>query len=375
MIEKNFNRESSNSQEEIHATHYDMVVFCHLRWQFVYQRPQHVISRMATDRKVLFVEEPIGAALPHESKGNLMKITDNLHVLQPRVNAIPEIASILPYFIANENVEIGWFYSASFTPLLNSRKFNSVVYDCMDELTLFKNAPQELVSFEEILLAQADIVFTGGKSLYESKNSRHKNVSCFPSSVDQEHFAKAKNGIDIPADIASIPKPIVGYFGVIDERIDFDLIAETAQARPEISFVMIGPLAKISEEDLPRAKNLHYLGMKQYTELPAYIKAFSIAMMPFALNDATKYISPTKTLEYMAAGKPIISTGIVDVVRDYSTSVSIIDSTETFVNAIDSLISSEKTEIIAQRYDDILQKTSWNNTVSQMEQLINRLKS
>ena len=346
---------------------YDMVVFCHLRWDFVYQRPQHIISRLANTMKILLVEEPWHR--PGQEGSSLTQITQNLHVLQPNVHHIEEIAGLLPHY-TGKTVAAGWFYSASFIPLLDYFNFDTVVYDCMDELSLFKGAPQKLVEQEQQLMQKADIVFTGGKSLYESKVQYHDNVHCFPSSVDREHFAHALNGIALPQDIASIAGPIVGYFGVIDERIDLALLNETALLKPELSFVMIGPLAKIGEHDLPRLHNIHYLGMKDYKELPGYLKAFSIAMMPFALNDATKYISPTKTLEYMAAGKPIISTAIHDVVRDYSESVSIIDTSDEFSEAIDELLFKAGNVDDIVDYEEILEKTSWDATAEKMQSLL-----
>lgn len=347
---------------------YDMVVFCHLRWDFVYQRPQHIISRFATHSKILLIEEPWHRE--EEEGSRLNKVSDTLHILQPNVRSIEEIADILPQYISDANITTGWFYSAAFVPLLDHFKFDKVVYDCMDELSLFKGAPEKLIEQEKYLVANADIVFTGGKSLYESKSQLHNNVYCFPSSVDQAHFAKAQNGIALPEDIRNLSSPIVGYFGVIDERIDLELLRETAALKPDVTFVMIGPLAKIGDHELPRLNNIHYLGMKDYTELPGYLKAFTVAMMPFALNDATKYISPTKTLEYMAAGKPIISTAIRDVVRDYKSCVPIVANAEEFAAAIDQAITNYPDIFITHEYKLILQNTSWDNTAEKMNQLI-----
>lgn len=346
---------------------YDMVVFCHLRWDFVYQRPQHLISRMANDLKILLIEEPWHRE--HEEGSRLTIINDNLHVLQPNVWNIEEIGTVLAQYVSKK-AATGWFYSASFVPLLNYFEFDTIVYDCMDELALFKNAPEKLIEQERYLMANANVVFTGGKSLYESKAQHHDNVHCFPSSVDEEHFAKAQNGIELPHDIASISGPIAGYFGVIDERLNLQLINDVAVLKPEMNFVMIGPLAKIGEHDLPRQYNIHYLGMKDYKELPGYLKAFNVAMMPFALNDATKYISPTKTLEYMAAGKPIISTAIKDVVRDYSSCVAIVESAEEFAAAIDNHIAAAPDVALERAYATILKNTSWNATANKMKILI-----
>lgn len=347
---------------------YDMIVFCHLRWQFVYQRPQHLISRLSATMNILLVEEPVH--LNSEESGKLIKVSDSLHILQPNVKDIESIGDILPQYVKNTSVPVGWFYSASFSPLLEQIKFESVIYDCMDELSLFKGAPIHLVNQEKYLMAHADIIYTGGKSLYESKKQLHDNVYCFPSSVDESHFAKALNGIKVPDDIAGIKSPIVGYYGVIDERIDLELLHNAAKQMPEVSFVMIGPLAKIEDSDLPRESNIHYLGMKSYAELPHYLKAFDIAMMPFALNDATKYISPTKTLEYMAAGRPIISTKIKDVVRDYSNCVSLIDNAAEFCAAIKNITQNTDRSELKKEYNAILEKTSWDNTANKMSSII-----
>lgn len=345
---------------------YNMVVFCHLRWGFVYQRPQHLISRMAKHYKILFVEEPIAYDIEtEENEYHLEIVNDKLHILKPKVKDIAAIKDILQPLLKNSNLEVGWFYSASFSPLLTDLDFDTVVYDCMDELSLFKGAPQELITQEKFLLSEAHIVFTGGKSLYESKMKYHKNVYCFPSSVDRNHFAQALNNIDIPEDMKNIRKPVIGYFGVIDERINLSLLQETAKLQPNMGFVMIGPLAKIGEEDLPREENIYYLGMKSYQLLPNYLKAFDIAMMPFALNDATKYISPTKTLEYMAAGKPIVSTAIKDVVRDYSNCISIIDTAKEFAQTLEDLWKVYQPDHTSE-YEDILQNTSWDATANRM---------
>ncbi len=357
-----------NASSNTEAKQYDMIVFCHLRWQFVYQRPQHLISRMSKTFKILMVEEPIGFNDAEEFTAEISEINPQLHIMQPKVRSIEDIAKVLPKYVSNTFVAVGWFYSASFSPILDSMGFGTVVYDCMDELSLFKGAPQSLIDQEQFLLERAAIVFTGGKSLYDSKEKMHNNVFCFPSSVDEKHFSQALNGIIAPSDIANISGPIVGYFGVIDERINLDLIKEAAERLPEFSFVMIGPLAKIDDSDLPRLPNIHYLGMKSYDELPAYLKAFDIAMMPFALNDATKYISPTKTLEYMAAGKPIISTRIKDVERDYNHCVDIIDNADEFCAAIIAQKAKGFSEIVD--YSEILANTSWDATAAKMETII-----
>lgn len=350
---------------------YDLVVFCHLRWDFVYQRPQHIISRMSEDYKILFVEEPWPSSDPGHS---LKMLSSNLHIFRPNISHLDELPEVLSQILGTSEVPMAWFYSPSFCTVLKHLQFETVIYDCMDELSLFKGAPASLIQQERVLLENTDIVFTGGRSLFEAKQPHHLNVHCFPSSVDFDHFARARNGISLPSDISEIPSPIVGYFGVVDERLDLELIEETAAKLPEVSFVFIGPVVKISESDLPRLPNIHYLGMKDYQTLPNYLKAFNVAMMPFALNDATKYISPTKTLEYMAAGKPIVSTRVKDVEREYSNSVHLVsDSTEFVENLRKIMYPKEVDSTHVDRYGEILNKTSWNSTVSRMKDAIGEL--
>ena len=345
---------------------YDMIVFCHLRWDFVYQRHQHIISRMSEQYNILVIEEPVhndGLSLY-----DIEEINENLSILKPKVDNIADIKKVLKK-LQISHIDIAWFYSPAFVDLLPYLKVDTIIYDCMDELSQFKGASSELRAQEKLLLQEANLVFTGGKSLYEAKCKLSADAHCFPSSVDVPHFKKANGHVDIPADIKSIERPIVGYIGVIDERINLLLLQEIAQLQPEVSFVMIGPLAKIGDEDLPRASNIHYLGMKKYKELPGYLRAFDIAMMPFALNESTEFISPTKTLEYMAADKPIISTPIKDVVRDYANALEVINSPEEFSEAIQKLLLAESTHD-SDRYEEILRKTSWDNTVKNMMQLV-----
>lgn len=356
----------------------DLVVFSHLRWEFVTQRPQHIIGRFAKDRKVLFVEEPIGYDSRCEGRANIVRINQNLTVLQPCINhynMIDELEPIVLEYMQRLDIKEPnlWFYSAAFHEMTQRIPHRGVIYDCMDELSAFKGASKTLIAQEKALLQKADVVFTGGKSLYEAKQRLSKHVFCYPSSVDQGHFEKALSAATVvPSDIASIQHPIVGYYGVIDERIDLKLLDQIAQLRPDVSFVMIGPVVKINEHELPRRSNLHYLGSKPYNDLPAYLKAFVIAMMPFALNEATEFISPTKTLEYIAALKPVISTPIFDVKRDYSKVLSIVSNAPEFLAAIDHYLHENANDVIKrkQEYACILQAVSWDKTVAAMKQNI-----
>jgi len=274
----------------------------------------------------------------------------------------------------SQNIEnyVLWFYTPMAMDFAADLEPAVTVFDCMDELSAFKFAPPELIANEKRLLEKADLVFTGGQSLYEAKKEKHARVYPFPSSIDAAHFEQARTITEEPEDQQSIARPRFGYYGVIDERIDLKLLAETAERLSERQFIMIGPVVKISEDELPRRANIHYLGGKNYQELPAYLAGWDVALMPFALNESTKYISPTKTPEYLAAGKPVVSTPIRDVVRPYGELglVYIAATADEFVSACEAALQ-ENTEARIKSADEFLSEISWDKTWSQMAELIN----
>jgi glycosyltransferase involved in cell wall biosynthesis len=237
------------------------------------------------------------------------------------------------------------------------------VYDCMDELSAFRGAPPGLLRLEQDLLNRADLVFTGGRSLYEAKRDRHPRVFCFPSSIDAAHFGKARAPQPDPADQAGIPRPRIGFFGVVDERMDLDLVRALAERRPDWRFVMIGPVAKIDTASLPRLPNLHWLGGKRYADLPAYLSGWDAGFMPFALNESTRFISPTKTPEFLAAGLPVVSTPVLDVVRDYGEAglVEIAEGPAAFADALARALSRPRTGWL-EAVDRRLAEISWDRT-------------
>lgn len=260
-----------------------------------------------------------------------------------------------------------WFYTPMALAFTSHVRARAVIYDCMDELSMFHGAPPALTFRERQLLQRADVVFTGGHSLYERKRTQHPNIHAFPSSVDVPHFARARDLLADPADQAAIPHPRAGFFGVIDERMDLALIDELAESRSELQIVMIGPIAKIDPAQLPRRPNLHWLGSKTYDELPAYLAGWDVAMLPFARNDATRFISPTKTPEYLAAGKPVVSTSIRDVVRPYGEQglAWIADTAPEFAQAIDEALASDPAARLAHG-DAFLAELSWDRTWGEM---------
>jgi glycosyltransferase involved in cell wall biosynthesis len=358
-----------------------LVCFSHLRWNFVYQRPQHLLSRFSKQFNVFFVEEPIfDAASDHlevsTSSENLWVVVPHLREGLREEESIAVQKELLSQLFIERNIVKYFFWYYTPMMLSVSDHFNPVmtVYDCMDELSAFKFAPQSLKDKENELFTKADLVFTGGYSLYEAKKHRHPDVHPFPSSIDTEHYFKARLYTIDPADQQSIPHPRIGFFGVIDERIDLTLIEGIARRKPEWHIVMIGPIAKIGPESLPKLPNIHYLGMKHYSELPSYISGWDIAMMPFAHNESTRYISPTKTPEYLAAGKPVISTPIIDVLRQYGRNglVNIAGTPEEFVRVASLELENNDRDEWLQHVNEFLSQNSWDKTWQKMMYLITR---
>ena len=323
---------------------FDVVVFSHLRWRWVYQRPQHLLTRLAKDHRVWYIEEPVMA----DTDQGWLETEDaaaNVSVVRPHLEAeypffvgeqIPPLTDMVTRLVVEQRIEPRalWLYTPMALPVAQELDPLAVAYDCMDALAMFRFAPPELVEREAQLMRWADVVFTGGPSLYNAKVGQHPNLHCFPSSIDVAHFRRALDpDLQEPPDQASLPHPRLGYFGVIDERLDYDLLGSLARARPDWQIIMVGPMTKVNPDDLPSSPNLHYLGQQPYESLPAYISGWDVAFMPFALNEATRFISPTKTLEYMAAGRAIVSTPITDVVESYGDIVYIADSSEAFIAA------------------------------------------
>lgn len=357
---------------------YDLVCLSHLRWDFVYQRPQHLLSRCARERRVFFIEEPIFDA--ESARLDASGRADNLMVVVPHLPANLDeqaVDAALQKLVDALFVEQGisdcvlWYYTPMAVAWTSHLEPLAVVYDCMDELSAFKDAPRRIKQQEAELFNRANLVFTGGQSLYEAKRGQHPHVYAFPSSIDTAHFARAREVMEDPADQAPIPSPRLGFFGVIDERLDVELLAGLAQARPRWQLVMIGPVVKIDPLSLPSSSNIHYLGSKSYTDLPAYIARWDVALLPFARNESTHFISPTKTPEYLAAGRPVVSTSIRDVVRPYGQQrlVRIADTVTDFVAAVEAALTEEGGERI-RRVDAFLAQNSWDRTWARMRQLV-----
>lgn len=358
-----------------------LVCLSHLRWGFVYQRPQHLMSRMARRFDVLFFEEP----LPGEGATPYLDVfpqPSGVTVVTPRLPAGLDAAQtdaclrdlLDGYLRDNPHPELLLWYFTPMSLTFSEHLTPSVtIYDCMDELSAFHGAPPQLIAREKQLLAKADVVFTGGVSIWEAKKTQHPNAHAMPSSVDVQHFGAARNGLPEPADQAAIAHPRLGFFGVIDERFDLGLMEAVARQRPDWQWVILGPVVKIDPASLPQLPNVHYLGGKGYDQLPAYLGGWDVATMPFARNEATRFISPTKTPEYLAGGCPVVSTSITDVVRTYGHSevVHIADDPATFIAAVEqALIQRQDPQRLLAEADKALLGMSWDNTWNAMMEQI-----
>ncbi|MBZ7927180.1 glycosyltransferase (plasmid) [Ensifer adhaerens] len=357
-----------------------LVCFSHLRWRFVFQRPQQLMTLATRHYKVLYVEEPLfeeGAEPTLRSErdeSGVGVLTPILPATLTEAQAVAEQTRLTRELAADlgERIHVCWYYTPMAYEFSDGIEADILVYDCMDELSAFKGAPQRLAENERRLLRVADLLFTGGMSLYEAKRRLHRAVCAFPSSVDQHHFRKARRpSLPEPASQSHLRHPRIGYFGVIDERMDLNLVEAAARLRPNFEFILVGPVVKIEETSLPRRENLHWLGRQDYAVLPNFLRGWDVAFMPFALNASTRFISPTKTPEFLAAGIPVVSTAVKDVVRPYGERglVKICDTPESLVCAVDALLS-QPTERWLGEVDTFLAGMSWEKTWAEMHGLI-----
>ena len=355
-----------------------LICFSHLRWDFVLQRPQHLMHRFAAHKRVFFFEEPIPcdhhlAYLeyhPFEGTG-VVAVRPRLPRGWNEVDQEAGLRRLLDLLLVINRVErpLLWFYTPMMFGFAEHVAAAAIVYDCMDELANFHFAPARLKALEARLIERADVVFTGGYSLYEAKRGLHDNIHPFPSSVDAAHFGAAR----ARADATALPGKRFGFYGVIDERMDLELLAAVAAARPDWTFEIVGPVVKIGADDLPRLPNLSFPGASDYADLPAHLSRWHVALMPFRIDATTRYISPTKTPEYLAAGKPVVSTPIPDVVRQYGDvdGVRIADGPARFVEACEAaLLLAQRPQDWLPQVDALLDGMSWDGTFGQMRDLV-----
>jgi len=373
----NRNNSTTDSEESIQK---NLLCFSHLRWDFVFQRPQHLLTRFSHDVNVFFLEEPVLDA-PEAAFMEFDQKSDTLTVMRPHLQSAlsteetnKTLVALLNGFLKQDDLQdwMFWYYTPMALSFSAHLKPATVIFDCMDELSAFDFAPKELIELEGKLLQIADVVFTGGRSLYEAKKHQHGNIYSFPSSIDKKHFALSRSIKTEPEDQARIVGVKLGFFGVIDERFDLELIEYLSEQKPNWQIILIGPVVKIDPSSLPQRSNIHYLGQKSYQQLPGYLSGWDLALIPFKLNDSTRFISPTKTPEYLAAGVPVVSTPIRDVVNPYGIQelVEIAESLEEFLFAAETALREKQSPAWLAKVDLFLADKSWDHTYVQMKQKI-----
>jgi glycosyltransferase involved in cell wall biosynthesis len=365
-----------------------LLVFSHLRWGFVYQRPQHLLTRLADHWRVVFVEEPLHCDGP--ARLDVQQQGPNLTVLVPHTpvaaagfhdDQLATLQALVTTWLQARRlqVDVAWLYTPMALPLVQATGASGLVYDCMDELAAFKDAPRQLRQRETALLQAADLVLTGGPSLYEAKRGMNPNVHCIPGAVDAAHFAAGNLRPGSDEDLAAqhlqgrLPHPRLGFYGVIDERLDIDLVAALADAHPEWAVVMAGPVVKIDPATLPRRTNLHWLGMQPYERLPYLLAGWDLCLMPFAQNASTRFISPTKTLEYMAGEKPVVSTPIRDVISLYGEAVAVAHGGhQSFIQACEALLAESGTQRYRRAHEmlNTVSMHSWDRSAASVHALM-----
>lgn len=357
----------------------DLLVFSHLRWDFIFQRPHHILSRYGKYRRVYYFEEPV-FGMTEIPRIHIKETNENVLVVVPHLPStlVPEklhaiLSELIDELIYEEEIIdfTLWYYSPLALEFSRHLTPKTTIFDCMDELSSVYPNSDRFNALEKELLEKADLVFMGGFTLFESKKHLHKNMHPFPSSIDFHHFSKARQKLIEPDDQIHIPHPRIGFYGLIDQRINLELIHELAKIKPHYQFIVAGPIINIDKSKLPQRNNIHFLEKKDYHVLPLYLAGWDCAMMPYHLNESTQYASPTNTLEFLAAGRPIVSTSLKDVVHPYQKQklVHIADTPHEFGDSIDFAMKEMKLPEWIDRVDHYLKDNNWDNTFSKMSQL------
>ena len=351
-----------------------LVVLSHLRWTWVWQRPQHLISRLAAGRPVLYVEEPVAVPdcpaprIVSEAAGPVervwLEVPGDGRLLFGDRRAASYAALLADWVGARFDRCDVWLYTPMALDVAEALQPRALVYDVMDDLASFKGAPTGIALLQRRVLEQADLVFTGGRSLHRGVVAhRPHRTYLFPSGVETAHYATSR----------SLRRPherlVAGYVGVIDERLDLDLVDKLAVSLPDWEVRMAGPVTKIDEDTLPRRDNITYLGMQPYAALPEVMAGFDVALMPFAINDATRSISPTKTLEYLAAGLPVVSTRVPDVVADFGEVVHLAETGVEFADACRQVVTHSR-EARDRKLAPIQKRHEWDSIAAEMSSLM-----
>lgn len=358
----------------------DLIVFSHFRWNFIFQRPQHILSRQSKHRRVYYFEDPL-YGLTEEPKIQVKETSENVLIVTPylpsrtdpqRTNQI--LTRLIDELIYDEEIlDFSlWYYDPLALGFSRHLLPQNIIFDCMDELFSHNQPNSELLKeLETELIYKSDLIFMNGHTLYQSKKHLHKNIHFLPSSIDLHHFSQARHRLTEPDDQVYIPHPRIGFYGVIDQRVDLELIQKIAEQRPSYQFIIVGPIINIDSKRLPLQNNIHFLGKKDYDTLPLYIAGWDCTIMPYYLNEYTQYTSPAKTLELLAAGKPIVSTPLPDIIYPYQKEkiVHTADTPENFIAKIDLAMNEKTDPSWIDRVESYLEDNNWDSIFNRMAEL------
>ncbi|MBN1593755.1 MAG: glycosyltransferase [Candidatus Coatesbacteria bacterium] len=351
----------------------------------LWQRPQQIAVRIANRHPVLYVWPRYASELARRKSKSEFTPSDGakgVHLLAPlllpferaikgiyRIN-LKTISSLISAALPRIDADgrpVLWFYAPRFAPIIDSLDHAAVVYDIMDEHSAFGFARRETMELERRLLESADVVFAGTNALAERKAEFAPDIKYYPCGVEFDHFSSALGGsLPVPAALSEVEGPVIGYFGAVDDRLDFDMIFAVARAYPEWNFLLAGPwLSSRQRSELETTGNIILPGLVDYSELPAYLARFDVAILPFVLNKLTLHIHPTKALEYLASRTPVISTAIPDVVKFYSGIIDIVSTADEFASAVERALEKPNEDAIERGFE-LARSSSWENMVENM---------
>lgn len=309
------------------------------RWSFLWQRPQQIMSRLCARHDILYVDPPFPVAeeqvrgISNDESGtlivkNLQTINDALQIFRPLEISrfsYPDLDSnellkmnqeLLQCQIQKALFQLGWqhpllwLYDPRNVNLVDQLNPCGVIYDCVDSFRSFSWSHPHVSIWEEALVDRADVVLATSRALYQERLRKNRYTFLVPNAADYKHFSPWQ-GYEKPADITAISRPRLGFIGAIYEWVDLELLQVIADKSPAWNLVLIGP--KQHGLQLPERSNIHWLGQRGYAELPAYVHSFDVALIPFLVNETTQHANPIKFWEYLAAGKPVVSTLLPEI--------------------------------------------------------------
>lgn len=360
---------------------------------------QHLMTRLASHFPVFYIEPPADLLFllrnpkflknffRNRDCALLKKLTPIIFPFENRLRWLKKINQKIllvqiKFFIKGNSHRpyILWLFSPKDFYLIKYLSEKLLYFHITDDYASFPNkaglgSRSQVIYQENRILEKANRVFVTSKYLADAKSRWLSKLTVIPNVADSKHFEKAKiPDLPIPADIVCIKKPVVGFIGAIDNyKVDFDLIRYCAQKNPKISFVLIGPVGKAdntTRDSLPQEDNIHYLGEKTYEQLPNYIKAFNVCLIPYRITNYTKACFPLKLFEYLAAGKPVVSTNLPAVIN-YPGVVLIGKDPQYFNRLIIKALQEASQEMIKAR-QRIAKINSWDQRIEEIKSIITK---